>query len=83
MKSAVCRLAVPSFDLTTVLVPTGNINNSNNKKQNQQHKEYVLVPGGGGSTKSGVKNQIVSCPVVLLLPFPGATQLCHLPKGLL
>jgi len=56
MKSTVCRLKVPSFDLTTLSIATDN-----SGKGEKRLKEFVLVPGGGGSTKSGVKNQIVSC----------------------
>jgi hypothetical protein len=55
MKSTVCRLKVPSFDLTTLTIATG----SSSGKSGPSQKEFVLVPGGGGSTKSGVKNQIV------------------------
>ena len=47
----VSRLKCPSFDLCWLTVPT----HGGNKED-----RYVVIPGGGGSTRSGVKNEIVS-----------------------
>lgn len=66
MTSTVSRLAVPSFDLTTL---TLHENVPDMLSLKGESHIFALIPGGGGNMKNGLKNQIVSEHFIITVLF--------------